>query len=48
MFNVKQMSLEDVQFAVQITDTMNWNLTEKDFEFMMSLELKDASFFYTI
>jgi GNAT superfamily N-acetyltransferase len=38
MFNVKQMSLEDVQFAVQITDTMNWNLTEKDFEFMMSLE----------
>lgn len=38
MFNVKKMSIEDIEFAVQITDTMNWNLTEKDFEFMMNLE----------
>lgn len=38
MFHVRQMSPEDVEFAVQITDTMNWNLTEQDFDFMMSLE----------
>ncbi|MEM2912041.1 MAG: GNAT family N-acetyltransferase [Candidatus Bathyarchaeia archaeon] len=38
MFHVRQMSPEDIEFAVQITDTMNWNLTEQDFNFMMSLE----------
>ncbi|MEM3641969.1 MAG: GNAT family N-acetyltransferase [Candidatus Bathyarchaeia archaeon] len=38
MFNIKKMSTEDIEFAVQITDMMNWNLTEKDFKFMMSLE----------
>lgn len=38
MFQVKQMSPEDIEFAVQITDTMNWNLTEQDFNFMMNLE----------
>ncbi|MCS7113866.1 MAG: GNAT family N-acetyltransferase [Nitrososphaerota archaeon] len=38
MFKVKAMSKEDIEFAVQITDTMDWNLTEKDFELMMSLE----------
>ncbi|MEM3752796.1 MAG: GNAT family N-acetyltransferase [Candidatus Bathyarchaeia archaeon] len=32
------MSFEDIEFAVCLTDTMNWNLTEKDFEFMMQLE----------
>jgi N-acetylglutamate synthase-like GNAT family acetyltransferase len=38
MFSVRQMSEEDVEFAVQITDTMNWDLTEWDFKFMMNLE----------
>lgn len=38
MLNVKVMSSEDVEFAVRITDTMNWNLTEQDFAFMMQLE----------
>ncbi len=38
MFSVRQMREEDIEFAVQITDTMNWNLTEQDFKFMMSLE----------
>ncbi|MBX5321675.1 MAG: GNAT family N-acetyltransferase [Candidatus Bathyarchaeia archaeon] len=38
MFSVRQMCEEDIEFAVQITDTMNWNLTEWDFKFMMSLE----------
>jgi GNAT superfamily N-acetyltransferase len=32
------MSTEDIEFAVRITDTMNWNLTEQDFKFMMQLE----------
>lgn len=38
MFGVKKMSAEDIAFAVRITDTVNWNFTEKDFEFMLSLE----------
>ncbi|MGQ9538467.1 MAG: GNAT family N-acetyltransferase [Candidatus Bathycorpusculaceae bacterium] len=38
MFSVRQMREEDIEFAVQITETMNWNLTELDFEFMMNLE----------
>jgi len=38
MFNVKIMSSEDIEFAVSITDKMNWNLTEEDFTFMMQLE----------
>jgi ribosomal protein S18 acetylase RimI-like enzyme len=38
MFHVKTMSPEDFDFAVQITDTMNWNLTTADFEFMIELE----------
>lgn len=40
MFHVKQMAVEDIEFAVRLTDTMNWNLTEHDFKFMMSLEPK--------
>ena len=38
MFHVKKMSLEDIEFAVNITDSMNWNLVEEDFKFMMRLE----------
>jgi ribosomal protein S18 acetylase RimI-like enzyme len=38
MFNVRRMSTEDIEFAVRITDTMNWNSTEQDFKFMMQLE----------
>ncbi|MEM3550654.1 MAG: GNAT family N-acetyltransferase [Candidatus Bathyarchaeia archaeon] len=38
MFNVRRMNPEDFEFAVKITDTMNWNLTEEDFKFMTSLE----------
>ena len=32
------MTPEDFDFAVQITDKMNWNLTTSDFEFMVELE----------
>lgn len=38
MFHVKNMSLEDLDFAVRITDSMGWNLVEQDFKFMMHLE----------
>lgn len=38
MFNVRRMSSEDIEFAIRITDTMDWNLTEQDFAFMMQLE----------
>jgi GNAT superfamily N-acetyltransferase len=37
------MSPEDFEFAVQITDLMNWNLTAGDFEFMVELE-RDGCF----
>ncbi len=32
------MSSEDFEFAVSLTDTMNWDMSEEDFEFMMRLE----------
>ncbi|NWF86769.1 GNAT family N-acetyltransferase [Candidatus Bathyarchaeota archaeon] len=32
------MSIEDLEFAVQITDTMDWGMIKEDFEFMMHLE----------
>jgi GNAT superfamily N-acetyltransferase len=40
MFSVKNMSKGDVAFAVRLTDTMDWNLAEGDFDFMMELEHK--------
>jgi GNAT superfamily N-acetyltransferase len=32
------MSVEDFAFAIDITDPMDWNLTEADFAFMLKLE----------
>ena len=32
------MRRSDFSFAIRLTDTMNWDLTEKDFTFMMELE----------
>jgi GNAT superfamily N-acetyltransferase len=40
MFNVKNMSTEDIPFAVRLANTMDWNLAEGDFKFMMKLEPK--------
>jgi len=40
MFSVKNMSTDDIAFAVRLTDTMDWNLAEGDFKFMMELESK--------
>jgi hypothetical protein len=38
MFNVKNMKINDFPFAVQLANTMNWNMTIGDFEFMVKLE----------
>lgn len=38
MFFVRKMSMEDLDFAIHLTDTKNWGFTEEDFLFMMKLE----------
>lgn len=38
MFHVQKMSVDDFAFAVRLTDTMNWNMVEEDFQFMTDLE----------
>jgi GNAT superfamily N-acetyltransferase len=38
MFKVKTMSPQDFEFAVKITEPMEWGLTKSDFEFMIELE----------
>jgi len=38
VFSIRKMSSEDFEFAVRLTDTMEWGLVEEDFEFMMKLE----------
>jgi GNAT superfamily N-acetyltransferase len=38
MFHVEKMEVDDFPFAVQLANTMNWNMTLEDFEFMVKLE----------
>jgi predicted N-acetyltransferase YhbS len=38
MFHIKKMTEEDFEYAVQLTDTKDWNLIEEDFKFMLNLE----------
>jgi ribosomal protein S18 acetylase RimI-like enzyme len=38
MFRIKNMSPEDFPFAVNITDEMNWGMTDADFQFNLNLE----------
>lgn len=38
MFHVKKMRKSDFPFAVQLANTMDWNMTVEDFEFMKKLE----------
>jgi GNAT superfamily N-acetyltransferase len=38
MFNVKPMRANDFAFATKLANTMDWNMEEEDFEFMVSLE----------
>ncbi len=35
---IRKMRRSDFSFAIRLTDTMNWDLTERDFAFMMELE----------
>jgi ribosomal protein S18 acetylase RimI-like enzyme len=38
MFRVEEMKVEDFPFAVQLANTMDWNMALEDFEFMAKLE----------
>lgn len=38
MLKIRTISTEDFPFAIRLTDTMDWNLVEEDFEFMTELE----------
>jgi hypothetical protein len=38
MFHVEKMKPDDFPFAVQLANTMNWNMTTEDFKFTMKLE----------
>jgi ribosomal protein S18 acetylase RimI-like enzyme len=38
VFHVEKMKTDDFPFAVQLANTMNWNMTLEDFEFVMKLE----------
>ena len=38
MFHAEQMKTGDFPFAVQLANTMDWNMSEEDFEFMLKLE----------
>jgi hypothetical protein len=38
MLSIRLLTARDFKFAVTLTDTMNWNMTEDDFSFMVELE----------
>jgi len=38
MFQIKLMTPDDFDFAVRLTDQMNWDMTDQDFRFMTTLE----------
>ena len=38
MFHAEKMRAEDFSFAVQLANTLNWNMAEDDFRFMSKLE----------
>ncbi len=38
MFEVRKLLEEDFDFAVNLTDTRDWQLTEEDFRFMLEME----------
>lgn len=40
MFRVEEMEVDDFLFAVQLANTMDWNMALEDFEFMAKLEPK--------
>ena len=38
MFQIKRLAVKDYPFAVNLANTMDWNMATEDFEFMASLE----------
>ncbi len=38
MFQIKSLTVKDYAFAVDLANTMDWNMATEDFEFMASLE----------
>jgi GNAT superfamily N-acetyltransferase len=38
MFQIKRLAQKDYEFAVDLANTMDWNMATEDFEFMASLE----------
>jgi len=42
MLHVENMTREDFEFAVDIANTVNWDMAEEDFEFNMKLEPKGS------
>jgi predicted GNAT family acetyltransferase len=38
MFHVEKMKVDDFPFAVELANTIGWNMTVEDFEFMVKLE----------
>src|SRR5665648_150285 len=38
MFQVKPLTRDDYPFAVELANTMNWNMANEDFEFAATLE----------
>ena len=38
MVRIRKMLNDDFEYAVNLTDTLDWNLSENDFKFMLNLE----------
>jgi predicted N-acetyltransferase YhbS len=47
MFSIKLMTPHDFKFAVALTNTMNWNMAEDDFAYMISLEPQGSFMLYS-
>jgi hypothetical protein len=46
MLHIEKMTKNDYSFAVQITNTLNWNMTISDFEFMAAIEPTECFVLY--
>ena len=46
MFKIKPLSASDFGFAVELANTMDWNMAAEDFTYMASLEPKAVLFFW--
>lgn len=46
MLHIEKMTKNDFSFAVQIANTLNWNMTISDFEFMTTIEPSECFVLY--